>query len=445
MKIVLFFLLGIFQTALVLSGNLGEILNRAVENDLELKRLTLNLENLNLRAKREGAARGFSLSLGTAAAGSNLLSYSHDFEPQAGQDADQLGFGLSLSGDLGDPLYSRINMELPVSYGFGGDAEVNIKVSVVQPLNPLLGWTPHGAEDLETYNMIEEAFLAVISREIAVKGEILAGIRSLYNLGLQELEVEYQSGILLEEINLRETLFRLNEESYAYRKMYFDLKNLEQDREIVSRKIDRQLDLLAERIGEGRFSLPEEIPEVELILPALARAEINPEVYRAKNELRLGRARVQEQRYERFPELSLGSSYDWTDKKLSFSLGFSLTLLDSGLRKITRMELEKDVEMSSLSLREARSRYRESLAELQISILELGVLEQRYREEEGLAALKLREIEEGLERGLADKSELLEAEWDKERLKLETKTLKLEKLLLSLEIESLLAAARSRE
>ncbi|MBA7660432.1 hypothetical protein ES703_68434 [subsurface metagenome] len=438
-------MLALLQTGPAFSGALPDILKKAVENDLELKRLTLSLENLNLRVKRERAARGFSLSLGSTAAGSNILSYTHNFEPSAGKAEDELGFRLFLSGNMGDPLCSRIDLDVPITYGFRGDAQASLKTSLAQPLNPLLGLSPHGAEELETSNLIEEAFLAVISREIEVKREILQRIRSLYSLKLQELETEYESSVLIEEINLRESLFQINEESYAYRKLHFDLQCLEQDKELVSRKIDQLLGLLAERIGEDRFTLPEEIPDVELILPDRAQAEANPEVYRAERELRLAEVKVQEQRYHRLPELSLNSSYDWADKRLSFSLGFSMKLLDSGVRRITKMELERAVQISSLSLKEARSRYRELLADLQISVLELKILEKRYVEEEILTALRLREIKEGFERGLLGKFELLEAEWERERLKLEEKILKLDKLLLSFEAEGFLAAARRVE
>ena len=150
---------------MVMGTDLAEILDRAVAKDAELRRLALELESKKLSLKQDKALRGPSLSIGASGSGgigSTGLSFSHDFSPTAPEVENEIGLTATISGDIGDPLRSQFSVEVPLTYGLGGELDWNLKTSVTQPISPLLGWQPRGAAILEIETSIQKVRIAVM-------------------------------------------------------------------------------------------------------------------------------------------------------------------------------------------------------------------------------------------------------------------------------------------
>jgi len=428
----------LFQSMSLATLDLSDLLNRALEQDLQLQRLELALENQELKLKQEKAARGGTVTL--AAEGKNGLSYTHDFDPARGENPASVELGPTLTTGLGAPLYTTISLTAPVTYDFEREPSLNFRPGITQPLNPLLGWTPVTAANLEIQNSIEKARITIMKRRIAVQMEVLNHLKSLVIEQQSLVEGESRIRVSREELIRRQKLYQSREEGYAFQKLLYEIRNFEEERELTLSTIETLKFLLAQQLGElpdGNFTAPEFIPATELILPIPKDAGFNAAVFEGRRAALLTEERIREQRFDNRPELSVGLSFDWQDKQLSLSFGVSQQILDSGRKKLAREEKLRNRDMALLALQEAVLKFRTDLAALKLSALELDKQKKSLEAQVRLANLKLDENRVLFKNGVVGRPDLLQAEWERENLDFAVLILKLDRLILDLGAQTL--------
>ncbi len=428
----------LFQSMSLAAVDFSDLLNSALERDLQLQRLALALENEELKLKQDKAARGATVTL--AVEGNNALSYKRDFDPASGENPTSVELEPTLTAGLGAPLYTAISLTAPVSYDFEREPALNFKPGITQPLNPLLGWTPVAAANLEIENSIEKARIAILNRRIAVQKEVLSYLKSLTEEQQSLVEIESRIRVSREELIRRQKLYQSREEGYAFQKLLYEIQNFEEERELTLNKIETLEFLLAQQLGDlpdVNFIVPEFIPATELILPEEQDAGFNAAVFENRRAALLTEERIVEQRFDTRPELSVSASFDWQDKELSLSFGVSRQIFDSGRKKLARQEELRNHDMALLAIKEALLEFKTYLASLKLSALELEKQKKSLEAQVGLANLKLAENRVLFKNGFVGKSELLQAEWERQDLDFAVLILKLDRLLLNLDARAL--------
>jgi len=428
----------LFQSMSLAAFDLSDLLNRALERDLQLQRLELALKNQEFTLKQEKAGRGATVTL--AAEGNNALSYKRDFDPARGENPASVELGPSLIAGLGAPLYTTISLTAPVTYDFERTPSLNFKPGITQPLNPLLGWTPVAAENLEIENSIEKARITIMNRRIAVKKEVLSRLKSLTEEQQSLVEIESRIRVNREELIRRQKLYQSREEGYAFQKLLYEISNFEEERKLTINKIETLKFLLAQQAGEFpdvNFIAPEFIPATALILPVEKDTGFNAAVFEGRLTVLLTEERIREQRFDNRPELAVGASFDWQDKQLSLSFGVSQQIFDSGRKKLAREAERRNHAIALLALQEALLEFRTDLASLKLSALELEKQKKSLEAQVRLANLKLGENRVLFKNGVVGRSELLQAEWEREDLNFAVLILKLDRLILNLDARAL--------
>lgn len=447
----------LFQSMSITAVDLSDLLNRALEQDLQLQRLALALENQELKLKQEKAARGATVTL--AAEGKNGLSYIYDFDPATDENPTSVELGPTLTAGLGAPLYTTISLTAPVTYDFERAPSLNFKPGITQPLNPLLGWTPLAAANLEIQNSIEKARITIMKRRIAVQREVLSRLKSLTDEQQSLVEIKSRIRVSREELIRRQKLYLSREEGYTIQKLLYEIRNFEEERELTLSKIETLKFLLVQQVGElpwdeanwdgapgnspsgdnssVNFIAPEFIPATELILPVEKDAGFNAVVFESRRAALLTEERIREQRFDNRPELSVGVSFDWQYKQLSLSFGVSQEIFDSGRKKLAREEKLRNHDMALLALQEAVLKFRTDLALLKLSALELEKQKNSIYAQVRLANLKLDENRVLFKNGVVGRSELLQAEWEREDLDFAVLILMLDRLILNLDARAL--------
>lgn len=428
----------LLQSMSLTAVDLTDLLNRALERDLHLQRLGLALENQELKLIQEKADRGATVTL--AAEGNNALSYKHDFDPARGENHASVELGPTLTAELGAPLYTTVSLTAPVSYDFEREPSLNFKPGVTQPLNPLLGWTPVAAANLEIQNSIEKARITIMNRRIAVQVEVLSHLKSLVQEQQNLVEHESRIRVSREELIRRQKLYQSREEGYAFQKLLYEISDFEEERELTLNKIETLKFLLAQQLGELQdvnFIVPEFIPAMEIILPEEQDADFNAAVFENRRAVLLTEERIREQRFDTRPELSVGASFDWQDKQLSLSFGVSQEIFDSRRKKLAREEEQRNHDMALIALQEVLLKFRVDLAALKLSALELEKQKKSLEAQVRLANLKLGEKRILFKNSVVGRSELLQAEWEREDLDFTVLILKLDRLILNLDARAL--------
>lgn len=428
----------LFQPMILIAVDLSDLLNRALERDLQLQRLELELENRKLKLKQDKAARGATVTL--AAEGNNALSYKRDFDPAIGESATSFELGPTLTAGLGAPLYTAIRLTAPLTYDLEREPSLNIKPGITQPLNPLLGWMPVAAANLEIQNSIEKARITIMNRRMTVQMEVFNHLKSLIQEQQSLVESESLIRVSSEELIRRQKLYQSREEGYAFQKLLYEIRNLEEERELTFNKIETLKFLLAQQAGDlpdENFITPEFIQSTELILPVEQDAGFNAAVFEGRCAALLTEERIREQRFHNRPELSVGASFDWRDKQLSLSFGVSQQIFDSGRKKLAREEELRNHDIALLALQEALLEFRTDLASLRLSALEMEKQKKSLEAQVRLANLKLNENRVLFKNGVVGRSELLQTEWERKDLDFAVLIMKLNRLILNLDARAL--------
>ena len=426
----------LLQTARIHSLDLEALIDGALGEDLALQRLELALRNHELRLEKQKAARGLDITLSVE--GGSAVTYARDWDPVERDEVDAaLGVTPTLTAALGEPIHTRLSLATPLAYGFDGEPDVNFRPGVTQPLNPLLGWAPTGAADMEVAGAVADARFAVASRRIAVSREVLGRIKSIVAEERERARLHNRLRVTREDFERRTKLYRYSEQGYAFQKMDWEIRDLQADGEVAAARERMHRDLLEK--ATGYREIPGDLPEARLRLPGPQEILADPDAAKAERARLLAEERLREERFSGFPTLSLGASYDVDGRRLAMTLGFSKNLYDGGVRRMGREEKARALEIAILALAEARRAFLAELAELTVSAADLEKRSRSMAERLRLARLKVAESVAFVRSGLVSRSDLLQAEWELQDVEYESRILALDRLLFDLRIRALIA------
>jgi len=431
--------------------DLGDLLRGARERDLECKRLSLGLENAGISMARAKAGRGMQFALDSSG-----VMLTQELGPFADYDDTYVSTGNGLSFSLGEPLNTRFGVSVPLSWSTGtdttsGGVRTGAGVSVTQPINPLLGWTPHAAEDMALRGAREKAQMELRSRESALKREVVSGVRTLVALEQRLFDAEASSRDARAELEKTRALQTYGEGSYAIRRLEGTLAGLEKEKAQTSAEMDLRRAALERKTGASldgsRLSASLTLGEPRPVSSFTAEPAANQAVYLAGLAVDLAAERSKEEGFKDLPVLSVRGGYNFYTVYLkdvlywyhypAVSLSVSWKVFDNGTSRLDAESLRNELAMARIGFQEAEEAFRASWAEIVLSARDMETRRDRFLEQKALQELELAEKLDAFREGIATGLDVEQTRTRMQRLSFDDLLLRCDEWLLSLQAEAL--------
>ena len=427
---------------LVFSAHIGaldfeEMLDSAVDRDPRLTRAQLSLESQQIRIQKREASEKLKLSF-------SLSGPSYTFNPST-SSVHTAGIGATASASLGNPYFSSVSLNLNTPSFLSWPPELRGTLSVSQPLNSLLGWQPTTALKMDERIDLEKAQLSLLLERLTIKRDLIGEIKGAINKQLKITGIENRIDEVREADDRSKKMGIFKEGSYQAVSSQLSIEELTEEKQIEEEELDYIKTLLSERIGVEQFIIPEKLPEIPLVPPALSEERSNPAVYFAERDFALVEEQYKETAYSRYPDLSVSSSFSMQDLSLSLAFSLSWQLFDSGLFAHSQKEYEKTIEILRLNVSDAKRSFRRAVESMGFSIQNIQFRKNNLERNRKLAALQLSECAVQMEKGLKTEKQCEELksaiELDNVKYGMQEKIIRLDAYLLWLEKQALMALA----
>ncbi|MBN2554253.1 MAG: hypothetical protein JXB06_15855 [Spirochaetales bacterium] len=476
MKLRILIAVGLVLSVSTSAMDLGQMLDRALENDMRLEVLTEVLENTLLGIERAGLAPGRNFEFST---GDIRAAYS--FEPRDDDPNWLITLNPSAALLLGREKETEISAELPTAIGVDtGELTVLPQVAIRQPLDKLVGAGKlTDAQQAQNRYAAEKARVDVLKWVKEVEQDLLEQLRTTMGMEQQIAEVERELAAAREARQEALTLETYAAGSARERRLAVAVSRLERQEQLQRKKLDLAQKELERIVGEPVGELPTELPMAGLELPALQSVAQNPDVYLASLAVKVEEARLEEEKEPSKPKFFIGSALGTTldedteetsttlagtvdgefedfafttgvggileTRSLFVSVGFSWSFRDKKIEGINLKERENLVDIGRLNLAAARELYFRTRELLALELADLEFRADSLEEQRTLAALELEEGMRSRELGLVTEQELDDLRWELEKLDYVTRALQLDKLIAASRIDALAALEPERE
>lgn len=440
----------LFAATPLFSVDLADLFRGAGERDLELKRISLSLENMGIAQARAQAGRGMQLSLDSSG-----LTFTQELGSDDSLDDSYIAATSGVTLSLGEPFHTRLGVTIPASYSTSATSDGGLRTgagaSITQPINPLLGWTPHAAEDKALRNAREKAVLERKAREAALKREIVGGLRSLAALEQRLFDADASARDLRAELDRTRALQTYEDGSYAMRKLEGALIRLEKEKAQASAEMELRRGNLERKTGVSFGGSPVAsaltIGEPQPVEDLEVEPGSNQAVYLAGLNADLASERVKEEGFKDLPTLSVRGGYTFNTILLrdvltwyhfpSVSVSLSWKIFDNGLSRLNAEALENELAMARIGLQAAEEEYRSARAEILLAAKDLRRRKDLLEEQKALQELELREKTAAFQKGIATEADAGQARTRLDRLSFDELLLRCDAWLLSIQAEAL--------
>jgi outer membrane protein TolC len=433
---------------LLLSGvlaagqTLDEVLDAGVANDLEYRKQQERLTIAERNEDRFWASRGVQISVNT---GNQGLRLTQTFGEAASTTFDT---NPGISAGLGDPYRTSVSASVPLSYTFqDGELSYSLGFGVSQPLTQFLKPASMKISRMQTELSLEQARIGLASREIQVRQEVLSQLKGLYQLQADISQNETDRYQAQEELELARTLGRFAEDSYQMRRLEFNIENLEAAGEDLRRRYDADLARFEERLGMDLDSLPQEIPEPGLTVPATLEPEADSNVYLSSVNVALAETSLMT--HGRVPSITLKGGlstvpFEADTTSVTLQCVVSMNLFDAGITDIDRSVAEHQLAIRRIEREQALRGFHRKLEDYRFQADGIARSLQRLQREIELTGQELREKQELLPEGVYDEDDIAEVRSRITSLELQVRTTRIDGLALESRIKALSLADESR-
>lgn len=425
----------------VVAVDVQELIVKATEADVELQKLVVSRRIAELKIAQSAAGRGWRLGVGATDTGLRLSSNLAAAAPALTIEIDPY---VSLSAP--DPARTSVVLVAPLSLTVpGGTLSPALSAGVTQPLTSLIA-APKDRRVRELGETISlfQADAATASRLHAVAQGVIGAVKALVELQLSAGDLAEQLLDVADEAARTKALDPDAERGSAYKLIEqrrvgieASLRRARREYEVRRARLEKDLGL---SLGDGTPA----VPEASMALPLPADVETNPAVRSAGLEVSLAEARLDQQSLSRLPGLSVGASIGLAKGSSGAALSLPVAVefdvtwqaLDSGLRKLTRQELEAQLELRKIILQQARRAYASTLADLE---LEAAGLEDRTLDGRRNLEAAEQSVEETrllVEKGLRTERELAKAVYAAQKRAVQLELLSLDRLTFAYKVKA---------
>ena len=427
--------LGVCLLLPVGAQDLEELVSGAVSRDREMMRLEILRDNAELQIRKSDASRGLKIQLSSGSG----LTFSHNLNSAI--TSSGLSVSPTVSVTAPDPANTSLSVGVPISVDLdAGGITPSLSTSISQPLNSLIGARKNRAlRELQNRYTLDSADIALARRALGVKQHILSSLKALYQKQSQMVDIEYQIVDLQEEALRKRSLGSYEVDSYTYLQLEGRITALQESSERAMAEFDIALARLAEDTGVDIAALPAAIPEPVIVMDAADSVE-PATVYLAELDLAVAEARVEQHSLGALPSLSIGAGFSFseTSAPLSVSVRASWLALDSGVRKLGRLELENGVKLKGLALDAARQSFSRTYQDLQLQVEALADRKTQLQRSALLAEMGLADTKILVEKGLQNETEIDKSQRTLEQLEDDTLVFALDCMALQVRIDTLL-------
>jgi hypothetical protein len=249
-----------------------DLVARATENDLELRKLTLNRRIAEIRVAQIAASRGWKLNVGPQNDG---LAVSAGLDGSASYLAIHQDEGLSVTAP--DPVNTSFFLAFPTTLSFksgGPSITQEVSTGVTQPLTPLFGAdVRQRLRDQERTLSLFQIDAAVAARMSTVAGRVVASLKALVELRLRIGDLSEQLLDIAEEEARTKALDPQGEKGAAYHQIEQRKAGIQESLTRAEREYEVRKSRLQKELGVEIGDEPPTVPEVGTKLPSEADAE----------------------------------------------------------------------------------------------------------------------------------------------------------------------------
>lgn len=463
-------LIGVCTGSFAQSTNLNDAYAAAIARDKLYAILNLTLESKRISAERANLSDvlSFATSLDAALA---PLALSGDSITTAITITPGIDLGLP------EPMTTNVSVDVPITISQTdgtSDVGINPGLSVSQPLNKLLGLEPsERAKKLAQLVLIEQARIDLISREIAVKKNVLSSIRGVAVAKLNFQERTRALDTANRDLEMAKSLGELNPLGIQFKRIELAVTR-------ATRVVEAaELALVNANERYERITGSTLIPELRelsgLDFPSEGVVEKNASVYLATLLLERASAELELLEAPFIPRFSVGASYAMSGElddpghaiggsvsavfenfsitaglsssvatnasnnadTLSGSIGFRLSFPDGRSDDLAIAAKKNSLEIGRLELEQAITAYRDRLDGLLVKRDEISTRTLVLSEDREMASQNLGETNERMTYGLTSDIELDSATWSLEKLDIVARLIVIDTYVLSLDIAAL--------
>jgi hypothetical protein len=426
----------------VVAVDVQELIGKAAEADLELQKLVVSRRIAELKIAQSAAGRGWKLAVGATDTGLRFAS-----NLAAGAPALTLEIDPYVAVSAPDPARTSVSLVAPLSVTVpGGTFSPALSAGVTQPLTSLItAPKDRRVRELgETISLVQSD-AAAAARMHAVAQGVIGAVKALVELRLSAGDLVEQLLDIADEAARTKALDPDAERGSAYKLIdqrkagvEASLQRARREYEIRRARLEKDLKL---SLGDSTPA----VPDASLVLPSQTEVEVNPAVRSAGLEVSLAEARLEQQSLSRLPGLSIGASVGLAKGSSGVALSLPVAVefevtwqaLDSGLRKLTRQELEAQLELRKLSLEQARRAFVSALADLELEAAGLEDRNADARRNQEAAVQSVSETRLLVEKGLKTDRELAKAEYTVRKRAIQLELVALDRFAFTYKVKAL--------
>ncbi|MAG13456.1 MAG: hypothetical protein CMN78_02550 [Spirochaetales bacterium] len=448
------------------ADTLEELFATAIENDNQLEILTLSETNTRLVIEKRDLPKRIKIVAGANDSRDGLVTLYQTFSdtPSTSVVLDPY-----VTVTLGENIETAIGVSTDIDFGLEEDNEFAFKpvFTVSQPINPLIGLEP--SDDSTKIGDSLSFFQASLNRENRVrslKKTVIDKIKAVLNLEKSIGDAQRSAELARDALARENTIGTLNRESLEYKRLESAVVRGDQALETLTLQRRLSWQELEGLVGDTVAELPSDFQAVSLEIASSYDINSHPGVQTSRLGVERAEANLEEVLERFIPTYTVGASYDldgqqigtsfstgfknltmslWIagdidDQSLSAQFGINWSLPDNRAEKIGDMEAANALEIARLQLEDKIRNTENAVALLRISVLGIEYRGNELSTSKEIADLELVEKQKQLEVGMATKTEVANAQWNVEKLRIDERVLRLDALKFALDIEGLESA-----